>query len=277
MQPGKPQKPKVRLSRDTASNLRVAKEDETSKPKDVTQLWDELDQAQSAEKPITEELKDVSHSIKQGIKDTAKKTSEYASIQESQGKKSLVVALPKVHNKKHLKKGIYSLLVLMVAAAGVYVVFTVFFKDTTPKDASDSTANSQIKDAIPTNVTPEFPVLTPFGEGVAELGGFAKISPNGAPAVYAYADTIGGVPIKVSQQQLPDSFRSEPTVKLQELASQYNANEQVEVGDAVAYVGTSVKGVQSVVYAKGENLVLIASESIVPNADWVTYIGSLQF
>lgn len=148
-------------------------------------------------------------------------------------------------------------------------------------NSNDGTNNGEVQGAVTTNistdVTPSFPVLTPNGNGVADLGGFANIAPKDAPPVYAYTDSIGDRKIKVSQQQLPDALRTDQATKLKELAEGFNAKNPLEIGDNTAYIGASAKGAQSVVYIKGENLVLIASDDSIPNSDWVTYIGSLKF
>jgi hypothetical protein len=164
--------------------------------------------------------------------------------------------------------------VVIIVAAGL-IGFIML--QNSPDTNGTGEVQGAVTSSIPTNVTPEFPVLTPLGAGVDDLGGFAKISPKDSPSVYAYRDTISGIPIKVSQQQLPDTLRTDQANKVRELAEGFNAKDPLEVGDNTAYIGASTNGVQSVVYVKGENLVLIASDNTIPNADWVTYIGNLRY
>ena len=174
------------------------------------------------------------------------------------------------HNKKPVI--LVGLVTLVVVTAAVVITRTNM------NEANNSgEVQGAVTSNIPIGVTPSFPVLTPNGNGVEDLGGFANIAPKDAPPVYAYADSIGDKKIKVSQQQLPDALRTDQTSKLKELAQGFNANTPLEIGDNTAYVGASAKGAQSVVYIKGENLVLIASDDTISNSDWVTYIGNLRF
>lgn len=129
---------------------------------------------------------------------------------------------------------------------------------------------------ISTKVSPEYAVLSPGGQGVESLGGYARISQDGKPAVYAYVDSINGIRIRVSQQQQTDSMLADAT-KVKEIAEQFNAREELEIGDFKAYIGKSMNGPQSVVYSKGTLLVLISSDSEITNKDWVKYIGSLEY
>ena len=181
--------------------------------------------------------------------------------------------IPKRITTQNKKPIMLSSLAILVAVSAVVLIIQL--------NGNDAQNGGEVQGAvttnIATNVTPSFPVLTPNGSGVADLGGFANIAPKDAPPVYAYTDSIGDKKIKVSQQQLPDALRSDQAAKLKELAQSFNANTPLEIGDNTAYIGASAKGAQSVVYIKGENLVLIASDDTIPNADWVTYIGSLKY
>lgn len=183
--------------------------------------------------------------------------------------------VPKRFSSKNKKPILLSGVAFMAIIVAVFVIVRLM----NPNDTTNN--NGEVQGAVTSNisigVTPSFPVLTPNGNGVADLGGFANIAPKDAPPVYAYTDSIGDKKIKVSQQQLPDALRSDQASKLKELAQGFNANTPLEIGDNTAYIGASAKGAQSVVYIKGENLVLIASDDTIPNADWVTYIGNLRY
>lgn len=191
---------------------------------------------------------------------------------------SITVSIPAVRIPRRIipttrKSIILVIACLIVMSGGLFMIL----RHGSSSNVSTGEVQGAVTESIPTNITPDFPVMTPLGKGVAELGGFAKVSPSGSPAVYAYKDTIGSTVIRVSQQQLPDSLRTDQAGKLKELAEGFNANTPLEIGDNTAYIGASVNGAQSVVYSKGENLVLIASEATIPNSDWVTYIGNLRY
>lgn len=124
--------------------------------------------------------------------------------------------------------------------------------------------------------SPDFATITPNAESTSKVGGWQRISPSYAAAVYAYADTISGVGVTVSEQQLPVSFKSDPEGQLQKMATAYNATEQLTTGDTKVYIGTSINGPQSVIFIKNNLLVLIKSEKVIDNKSWLHYIAALN-
>jgi hypothetical protein len=275
MPPNKPQKPKVRIKSD---NFNLKGSSNSTPSTEIDDLWNQLDSSNMPDKPLKQEISDATKSIKKSIKQTTKKTSQYASVQQTTEGRSLVVKLPKKQKKYSKNKLPKIIIISVVATILVGIGAWIYFQAIDKQQTAESNNNQQTsKPVVETNVTPDFPVLTPFGAGVADLGGFANISPDGAPPVYTFTDSISGVPIKVSQQLIPDAFRSDRDAKLKDLATQFNANEQILVDENPAYIGTSEDGVQSVVYIKGENLVLIASDNIISNADWLKYLGNLKY
>lgn len=125
--------------------------------------------------------------------------------------------------------------------------------------------------------SPEFTTVVPEGKSIADLGGWARVSPPGSDKVYAFSDTIGDTNIIVSQQRIPKQFEAEPDVKLREFAESYAANRVLPTSDdTTAYIGTSAKGPQSVLLIKNDLLILIKSSSIISDDSWVGYIASLK-
>lgn len=122
----------------------------------------------------------------------------------------------------------------------------------------------------------EYQTIVPTGKTIGALGGWKKISPPGKPAVYAFSDTIGGVIIQVSQQPLPDNFIGNAESRVAELAKSYNAQTTIDAGSTRAYLGTSAKGPQSVIFTKNNLLIMIKSQEKVPTASWSTYIKALN-
>ena len=123
---------------------------------------------------------------------------------------------------------------------------------------------------------PDYPTILPAGKTVDELGGWKRISPPDRNAVFAYADKIDGIPVTVSEQPVPEPFKAELLSSVENLAKSYNATEKVTVGSTVAYVGTSAKGPQSVIFTKNDLLVLIKSTTKVTTNQWAAYISSLE-
>lgn len=274
---GKKQKPKVRLMRNDDGSLGVPR-DTARQADDLVQAWDQQKSSMQAPvRSVTEELKEAKSSLKQRV--VKRKEAKKQKANGNTTAKTLTLQLPTAEaiTKRipRTKKGLaVSGVVLVVGFVGIYGLLGGF--SNAPNDGSGAEAG-QVQGAVLEKVVPDFPVITPLGKGVDDLGGFVKISPEGTPAVFAFKDTIGSTPIKVSQQQLPDNLRTDQAAKLKELATGFNAKEPLEVGDNTAYIGTSVNGAQSIVYIKGENLVLIASDSSIPNSEWVTYIGNLRY
>lgn len=125
--------------------------------------------------------------------------------------------------------------------------------------------------------TPDYETILPEGKTISDYGGWTRVSPPNRNPVYAYADTIGRVPINVSQQPLPSGFtKSNTPEKIKELATGYSATKRLVVGETIVYIGTSAKGPQSVIFTKNGLLVLIKASVSVSDANWQKYIRSLK-
>jgi len=128
---------------------------------------------------------------------------------------------------------------------------------------------------VPTNRL-GFNTVIPTGKSIEQLGGWQRVSPEGSAPVYTYVDSIEGVPINVSQQDIPDSFGTNTNSKVAELAKNFNATNTLNVENLTVYIGTSAKGPQSVIFTKDKTLVLIKSEKEISGTAWTAYINSLQ-
>lgn len=128
-----------------------------------------------------------------------------------------------------------------------------------------------------TSNLPDFTPVLPKGESIDSLEGWQKLTSPEGDVFYAFVDTVNGVTVNVSQQQLPGKFKQDLSNKMLEMARAYNANTKLEAGDGVrVYVGTSAKGPQSVLFTKNGVLVLMKSWATIPDAEWITYINSMQ-
>lgn len=94
--------------------------------------------------------------------------------------------------------------------------------------------------------------------------------------VVNYVDSIGGVEITVSQQPLPEGFKDNTEDKVKKLAEDFTANHVLATANPTAYLGTSAKGPQTVIFAKKDLLVFIQSTSKIDDHDWAEYITSLK-
>lgn len=123
---------------------------------------------------------------------------------------------------------------------------------------------------------PGYETVLPSGKSIKKLGGWERVSPPASDPVYAYADRIDTVSISVSEQPLPESFKSDTAGKVAELAKTYNATKKVTADAVTVYIGTSAQGPQSVIFVKNDLLVLIKSQKNIKDASWTDYITSLR-
>lgn len=122
----------------------------------------------------------------------------------------------------------------------------------------------------------EYQTVLPSGKSIDSLGGWKRVSPSGSEPVYAYVDSIDGIPVSVSQQPLPASFKADIDGQVAELAKKFNATTKLDAGDTKVYLGTSAKGPQSVILTKNGLLILIKSQEKVTDGAWITYAKSLN-
>lgn len=94
--------------------------------------------------------------------------------------------------------------------------------------------------------------------------------------VASFSDTVGGVKVTVSQQPMPENFKSNPYGELEKLATSFSATESFAVNDFKVFIGTSAKGPQSLILIKDKKLIFIYAERKLPNTEWVKYIETLR-
>ncbi len=94
--------------------------------------------------------------------------------------------------------------------------------------------------------------------------------------VVNFKDSIGGVPITISQQPLPDKFKKNTADEVKKLAEGFSATKVLSTANPTAYLGTSAKGPQTVIFAKKDLLVFIQSTKEIDDHDWAEYITNLQ-
>lgn len=133
----------------------------------------------------------------------------------------------------------------------------------------ESTVNNNAK-------LPEFQTVLPGTKSISELGGWQRISPPKKDPVFAYTDTIGDIPISISQQPLPASFREDAEGQVAELAKKFSATTKIEADHIKIYVGTSAKGPQSALLTKNGLLILIKSQKKIDDAAWAEYVKALN-
>jgi hypothetical protein len=153
------------------------------------------------------------------------------------------------------------IVVLTVIVAAAYIITNA---QNHPKTTSTTIAQK-----------PTYQTIVPSNKPSSSLT-WQRVSPPGSDPVFAYADTIDGVSIFVSQQPIPDSFQPNVDDKVAQLAASYTATDKISAGSTPVYVGTSAQGPQSVIFSKNNLLVLIKSASKISDDAWTSYANSLQ-
>lgn len=120
---------------------------------------------------------------------------------------------------------------------------------------------------------PTFEYSLPKGE---ESNATGEVRYDSEKKVVNFQDSIGGVAITISQQPLPTGFEDDTDAKVKRLAEDFSAKEVLATANPTAYLGTSAKGPQTVVFAKKNLLVFIQSAKEIDNNDWAEYITNLK-
>jgi hypothetical protein len=123
---------------------------------------------------------------------------------------------------------------------------------------------------------PHYATLLPQGKSIESLGGWHRVSPDGKDPVFAFTDSIDGIGISVSEQPLPANFQDDTDGQVAKLAQNFGANEKVMAGHTAVYIGTSIKGPQSIITSQADLLILIKSQHKISNIHWANYISNLQ-
>lgn len=123
---------------------------------------------------------------------------------------------------------------------------------------------------------PTFSVLVPTGKKLDELGGIERKSPAG-DTVYTYADMVDGVRVEITQQELPESFKSDRGGKVKDLAKSFYAESVIQVDEIPVYHGYSDKTrYQTLIFTKKDKLIFILSPTKISDDKWVGYLVGLD-
>jgi hypothetical protein len=121
--------------------------------------------------------------------------------------------------------------------------------------------------------TPTFEYSLPKGDE-AVVGGNVRY--DSEKKVVNFQDSIGTTTITVSQQPLPAGFEKDTQEQVRKLAEGFSATKVLSTANPTAYLGTSVKGPQTVIFSKNNLLVFIQSAKQIDDNDWAEYITNLQ-
>lgn len=166
-----------------------------------------------------------------------------------------------------------AIVILVVICLGLWLKPHLF-----PARHSSSSATTGTSSTTLTKGTPDFTTFVPSGKTIDSYGGWTRISPSSAAAVYAYSDIISGTAIIVSEQQLPASFSNDTAGEIKKLQSDqgYVTQHTTTVDDLTVYIGVSNKSYQSTIFVKDSILVLVTSYRTINDSTLSDYIRSLQ-
>lgn len=156
-------------------------------------------------------------------------------------------------------------------------------KDTAQNDALGASVSSEKIEGASNDSGPdivsdtEFELLTPAGKDQNAFE-IALVSPPENASVYAYIDTIDGTEIRISQQEVPESLKTEQDTKLADVANDFQATDIIQIDDMKVYHGFTDRygGVQSLVFVKKDVMVFISSAKKLSDDTWAGYILGLQ-
>lgn len=137
----------------------------------------------------------------------------------------------------------------------------------------NQTPSATNQSEVPTKAKPSFEVLTP---GNTDMEGIERKTPSGE-AVYTYSDTQYGARLEVTEQQLPESFRTNSDDKLASIAKNYRMTNVITVDKTKIYYTLSDKStVQTLVFVKSDRLIFIESSTKLTDDQWAGYYLSLK-
>jgi hypothetical protein len=211
------------------------------------------------------------------INDLSKKA---ASIKELAHKKiKNLLSLTKLpRSSKFYNKKTMAMAVLTLVVSGVFVIRALDNKPTENSGQSfteenklnQPNASTQAMEEPVTN-DPEFPIVLP--PGIPR----DKIAYNPDRKFAKYDDQIGGVPLTVSQQQMPDNFRDDPRAGAQSIAKSLGADTELRyANNEVAYYFEGESGTQTAVFTKNNLLIFIRTAGLVQKDKLSQYIASLK-
>lgn len=173
------------------------------------------------------------------------------------------ITLPKANIKRrHLMYSGIVVATLVVGVGGFQAVKKFRSNDADPSGVLAETSE------------PEFNTVLP--DGKAEETTSKHISYDSKKRVASFTDLIANVQVTISQQPLPEEFKDDPDSKVAALARDFYATEVIETANPTAYLGTSEKGPQTVIFHKKDLLVFIQSVRPIDKPDWAEYITKLN-
>lgn len=166
--------------------------------------------------------------------------------------------------KSKLTKKVINISLVAVIVFSLVMIGVQLFSGNNSTEAVSAT-----KDATKGQNKPDFKLIYPAGKA-------KETSYDANKKVASFNDELEGTKLTISQQSLPANFRYDPNAEVEKLAKQINANTKLDVAGLSAFMGQSIKGPQTVVFAKNGLLIFVKSETTVETRNWNDYVSSFN-
>jgi hypothetical protein len=95
--------------------------------------------------------------------------------------------------------------------------------------------------------------------------------------LHTYRDSLEGTEIEVTQQELPESFKTSPSTELEKMAKSFQATDVIQIDQSTIFHGLDEKTrVQSLFTIKANVLISIRSAIKLSDDIWAAYFLSLN-
>lgn len=168
-------------------------------------------------------------------------------------------------SNKQLMIGSAGLILLVIAVIGM---FSLLSGKSQKNDGTDKGVLAQ------QTVKIDFKPLLPNGKTDETTAYKAAEDGQGRP-IYTFTDKIGSVDITVSEQPLPEKLKANTEGEMDKMAKDLYLTEVINASNPKAYLGTNVKGPQTVIFTKNGLLVFIQSQGKIDKDQWSDYVTRL--
>lgn len=120
----------------------------------------------------------------------------------------------------------------------------------------------------------DFKPLLPNGSADQAPTSKTALDGQGRP-IFTFTDKIGATDLTITEQPLPESLKPDTDTKLEKMAKDLYLTEVISTANPKAYMGTSIKGPQTVIFAKDGLLVFIQSQAKIDKDQWADYVTRL--
>lgn len=183
--------------------------------------------------------------------------------------KQVIKHLPRTRRQAIIFITVAIIIVAIIAAGTYYAVHGR--QNTAIQNGEPSAQQDQPPGLI--KGTPTYPIILPTNKNITANDGWVR---PGDKSVFVYVDKINNITVNVSQQPLPDDFKTNTSQQMDILAKAERANQKITVGTTTVYIGSTAKGPQSVFFTKNNLLILVKSSDAITNDQWAAYVNSLQ-